>query len=269
MDQQDLEAQAARIRGIFADWEIHGALGVNRMRSLIRDVEGLARALLERGSATTELKAEIIDWVVRVRAEQEALNAASVAHGKSKRAQASDGRLPDAGSAGAKLRKQHSVPVRTFPQTKTFTYDTTDSRTANPGFVKRARIIPAAQRTVSVPKPAPLGTTRSALLFTKKLDQLREEVRRTGRRPRGAADAVLKARILALYQGRTASLASEHHGPVGLELEELARTLGTSISSYKASPGNTGYVPVPHELTFSKGGPVVSGGLPTLGRGHR
>lgn len=211
MNQQDLETQAARIRGVFADWEIHGALGVNRMRSLIRDVEGLARALLERGSATADLKAEIIDWVVRVRAEQEALNAASVAHGKSKRAEASVGRLPAVAPAGAKPRKQYSGPVRKAPQTKTFTYDTTDSRTANPGFVKRVRIIPAAKRTAPVPRPGPLGTSRSALLFTKKLDQLREEVRRAGRRPRGAADAVLKARILALYQGRTASLASEHH----------------------------------------------------------
>ena len=114
-----------------------------------------------------------------------------------------------------------------------------------------------------------MGSTRSAVLFTKKLDRLRDDVRQAARRPCGSGDSILKARIAELDHARTTSLENKYHQDVGDELNSFAKALGTTISSFRAAPGSFGYAAVPQELTFSKGGPVVSGGLPTLGRGHR
>jgi hypothetical protein len=171
-------------------------------------------------------------------------------------------RAPQKAPAARPVRKPE-------PRTTVFNYDTTDPRTKIPGFIKKPR-----QPYVSPPsplraRPAAFGTAPRALRFQLKLERLTDDVLRAGKRPRGSTDAVLHARIFELYQARLSTLDRAHHEKVGADLEALAKILGTAISSYRARPGSAGYTPVPHELTFSKGGPVVSGGLPTLGRGRR
>lgn len=73
MNIDDLEARADRIRGMVALLDAAAGRGEKRLCSIIKAVEGLARQLLEAGAADPELKAEIIAWVIRFRAEKERL----------------------------------------------------------------------------------------------------------------------------------------------------------------------------------------------------
>ncbi len=237
--------------------------GAEKQLRSIKAVEGLARQLLEAGAADPELKAEIIAWVIRFRAEKERLPdppPAKVLHSHSKRAL----------QTRAVREKPPAPQARKHePLTTIFDYDTTDPRTKQPGFIKKPRQPQASPPRPVRGRPAAFGTAPRALRFQLKLERLTDEVQRAGKRPRGSGDAVLQARIFELYQSRLSTLDRTHHDKVGADLEALAKLLGTAMSSYLAGPGSPGYTPVPHELTFTKGGPVVSGGLPTLGRGRR
>lgn len=257
MNNDDLKARADRIRGIVALLDTPAGHGEKRLRSIIKAVEGLARDLLEAGAADPALKAEIIAWVIRFRAEKERLPDPQPAKVVTAR------RPPRAMQRQVPPARQHE------PLTTVFDYDTTDPRTKQPGFIKKPRQPQVSLPSPLRPRPAVFGTAPRALRFQLKLERLTDEVQRAGKRPRGSGDAVLQARIFELYQARLSTLDRTHHDKVGADLESLARLLGTAMSSYRSGPGSPGYSPVPSELTFTKGGPVVSGGLPTLGRGRR
>lgn len=278
MNNGDLEVRADRIRGMVALLDAPAGRGEKRLRSVIQAVEGLARDLLEAGAADPGLKAEIIAWVIRFRAEKALLPALTEQAPKAMATRQPKATKPAASLTTprapktlkpAALHKAQQAPKHPEPFTRTFAYDTTDSRTMRSDFVKKARA-PHVKPPSPVRAPAAaLGTTPRALRFELKLERLSEDVRRAGKKPRGSADAVLQARILELYQTRLTVLDRVHHDKVGADLEALALILGTALSSFRSRPGSPGYTPVPHELTFTKGGPVVSGGLPTLGRGRR
>ncbi|WP_324642420.1 hypothetical protein [Pseudarthrobacter sp. LT1] len=272
MDAGDLAEEASRIRGMVASFDESGG-NQKLLRTVVSSIDDVAKLLLERGAADPNLKAEIIHWVLRFRADRERLQQLeSAAQVRPDEAEV----VHTANSASARAQKRGravsngKVPAPApAPHTEVFDYDTTDPRTKNPFFVKKPRKVAPAASTQPEMRPSYLGSTRSALLFTKKLDRLRDDVRQAARRPRGSGDSILKARIAELYHARTTSLENKYHQDVADELNSFAKALGTTISSFRAAPGSFGYAPVPQELTFSKGGPVVSGGLPTLGRGHR
>lgn len=263
MNNDDLEARANRIRGMVALLDAPAGRGEKRLRSVIQAVEGLARQLLDVGAADPELKAEIIAWVIRFRAEKERLPDPPPAKAVTVR------RPPRALQITARREPAAAPASKHEPITTVFNYDTTDPRTKQPGFIKKPRQPQVSRPSPLRPRPAVFGTAPRALRFQLKLERLTDDVLRAGKKPRGSGDAVLQARIFELYQSRLSTLERSHHEKVGADLEALAKTLGTAISSFRARPGSPGYTPVPEELTFSKGGPVVSGGLPTLGRGRR
>jgi hypothetical protein len=271
-----LAVEAIRVRSMISRLDAAGSDDL--LRTVINGVDTIAGKLLERGAADPALKAEIIQWVLRFRAEKEQFRDRPQPAAKAVQVPAA---APTSKAAPTALQSPRAMKRQRLesrgkatrpspvPHTEVFNYDTTDPRTKNPFFVKKPRQTAPAPALQHVKRPAPLGSTRSALLFTKKLEKLREDVRQAGRKPRSSADSILKARIAELYNARTTSLEAKHHEYVGDQLNSFALTLGTTIASFRAAPGSFGYVPVPQELTFTKGGPVVSGGLPTLGRGHR
>ncbi|WP_285248854.1 hypothetical protein [Pseudarthrobacter sp. efr-133-R2A-89] len=272
MDAGDLAEEASRIRGMVASFDESGG-NQKLLRTVVSSIDDIAKLLLERGAADPEVKAEIIHWVLRFRADgerfQQLESAAQVRPDETEvvhTANSASARALKRGRAVGRRKVPRPVPA---PITEVFDYDTSDPRTRNPFFVKKPREVALATSTQLEIHPSYLGSTRSALLFTKKLDRVRNDVRQAARRPRGSGDSILKARIAELYHACSTSLENKYHQDVVDELNSFAKALGTTISSFRAAPGSFGYVAVPQELTFSKGGPVVSGGLPTLGRGHR
>ncbi|MDQ0821030.1 hypothetical protein QFZ79_003402 [Arthrobacter sp. V4I6] len=189
-------------------------------------------ALLAAGSASPALKAEIIALVIRFRVE-----------------------------------KQRSEVIRPQAVTRTFDYDTTDPRSRNPYYADKNH----RQARKNRARRVNFGSTPSALQFGKDMAALREDV------DFALADAdkdpsFLLDRIVKLYRARKRALNSNYEHEVGDELDGMAISVaGTTAreATAHARPAVRFYKPVPDEVSpiFSK--QVVSGGLPTLGRGRR
>lgn len=146
------------------------------------------------------------------------------------------------------------------PVTHTFDYDTTDPRTQyDRRPAKKNRFLRSN-----------FGSTPRAIAFGKELLALRQDVEKALSTP-GTDPAFLLNRIVKLYQTRKAELKSNYEHEVGDELDGMAiRVAGiTAREAAAAVRSKTRFhKPVPDEVApiFTK--QVVSGGLPTLGRGR-
>jgi hypothetical protein len=247
-----LSVQADRIRGMIERLDDPGGSTERSLRAVIVEVEDIASTLLGFGKADPRLKEEILRWVVRFRDEGRNI----AAH-----------RLPSA--------PVQFIPVPDWPEatevpsersqrepvTRTFDYDTTDSRTRNPGFVNR-------RKTASA-KPFLLVTDGVTGGFAERFNDLQADIAGAAHDP-GRADALLK-RILGLHEVYKAELDWMYYRRVAEALESMAIQASGMTLKAAIQKGRTPnyYKGVPAEIGPIFDRKIVSGGLPTLGRGRR
>lgn len=160
-----------------------------------------------------------------------------------------------------KFRKERHPQRAVGPITHVFDYDTTDPRTKNNSRQgKKNRFLRSN-----------FGSSPRAIAFAHKLLELRQDVAEALTDP-GVDRASLLDRIVKLYQSRNSELKSNFNHEVGDELDGMAIRVG-GITAREAAAATRSmtifHKPVPDEVApiFTKG--VLSGGLPTLGRGRR
>lgn len=235
MNVFSLDERAARFRGLVALLEKGSAKAQARLLPpVIEQAEELAAELLSAGGAEPELKAEIIAWVVRFRAEKDRIEA--------------------------------SKPE---PVTRAFSYDTSDPRTQNPGFVK----ISIAERRAAAAAakgPTVFGKDESAVTFSRDLARLRSDIEEgNGSFPSDDEKASLVARLVELHKAHKTAVHWRYHRDLVSELDLMAiRVTGKPLRA-AAKPVQRFHQPVPAELAPMFGRQVVSGGLPALGRRSR
>lgn len=230
-----LEARAARFRILVerldAGWPKTEA---RLLPTVIDQAEELAAQLLAVEAAVPELKAEIIAWVLRFRAEKQRIDA-----------------------------------LKPEPETRTFNYDTSDPRTKNPYFVnvslaeRRAAATAAKRRTN-------FGEDEDAKAFGRELVQLRADVEAVGVSdvPVHVKDSLV-ARIAALHKLHKKAVHRRYHQDLVSEMNDMAiRISGKPLQEAKKG-AQVLHRPVPAEIAPIFGRQVVSGGLPTLGRRSR
>lgn len=230
-----LEARVARFRILVERLDVGSPKAQARLLPTVIDAaEDLAAQLLATGVAVPELKAEVIAWVLRFRAEKERIDA-----------------------------------LKPEPVTRTFNYDTSDPRTSNPNFVKvslaerRAGAIAARRRTN-------FGKDEDAQAFGGELAQLRADVEAAGVSdvPDHVMDSLV-SRIAALHKIHKKVVHWRHHQDLVSELNDMAiRISGKPLKEAKKE-AQVLRGPVPDEVAPIFGRQVVSGGLPTLGRRRR
>ncbi|MFJ6313695.1 hypothetical protein [Pseudarthrobacter oxydans] len=199
---------------------------------VIDEAEDLGAQLLAAGVAAPKLKAEIIAWVIRFRAEKQRIDA-----------------------------------FKPAPVTHTFNYDTSDPRTKDPNFVnvslaeRRAASIAARRRTN-------FGKDEDAKSFGRELAQLRADVEAAGFSdvPDHVTDSLV-SRIEALHKVHKKVVHWRYHQDLVSELNDMAiRISGKPLKEAKKKEAQVFRRPVPDEVGPIFGRQVVSGGLPTLGR---
>lgn len=246
MHKKDLAAEADAIRAMIARLPLAGNRKDDRVRAVIGRVEGIAQHLLQLGAADPDLKAEIIGWVVEFRSESARLQA-SAARSDSSRPRLSPPAVPGDDPAE--------------PSTKVFDYNTTDNRT--PYQRRRTR----KNRWLRVN----FGSTPSAIAFGERMVALRQDVEKAFGTP-GSDPSLLLDRIVRLYETRKDYLGSNYEHEVRDELDGMAiRVAGTTAREVvaKRRPKTPVHRSVPNEVAPIFGKQIVSGGLPTLGRGRR
>lgn len=230
-----LEARVARFR-IFVERLDAGSpeTQARLLPMVIHGAEELAAQLLAAGVAEPELKAEIIAWVLRFRAEKQRIDA-----------------------------------LKPAPVTRTFNYDTSDPRTNNPNFVKvslaeRRAAATAAKRRTN------FGNDKEAKAFGRELVQLRADVEAAGVSdvPDHVMDSLV-SRIATLHQIHKKAVHRRFHEDLVSELNVMAiRISGKPLKDAKKET-QVLRRPVPDDVGPIFGRQVVSGGLPTLGRRKR
>jgi hypothetical protein len=227
-----LEARVARFRILVERLDAGNPEAQARLLpTVIHQAEDLAAQLLAAGVAAPELKAEIIAWVRRFRAEKQRVDA-----------------------------------FKPEPVTHTFSYDTSDPRTKDPNFVKvslaerRAAAIAARRRTN-------FGKDEDAKAFGRELAQLRADVEAAvvNDLPDHVTNSLV-SRIEALHKIQKKVVHWRYHQDLVSEFNDMA--IRISGKPLKEAKKETPVIrrPVPDEVAPIFGRQVVSGGLPTLGR---
>ncbi|MCD5341507.1 hypothetical protein LR392_04595 [Arthrobacter sp. AK04] len=255
MNNDDLAARADRIRGMVALLDGPAGRSEKRLRAVIQSVNGLANQLLTAGAADPALKAEIIAWVIRFRAEKAQLPAAPPTESVNQRSP-----LP---LQSHELPEQETAPSPQVPEprTRTFDYDTTDSRTVyDRRGAKKNRWLRSN-----------FGSSPKAIEFSQKILALRQDVEEALSSP-DTDPSFLLVRIVNLYVTRKAALKTNYEHEVCDELDGMAiRVAGITAREAAAAARSKvrHHKPVPAEVAPIFTRQVVSGGLPTLGRGRR
>lgn len=230
-----LEARVARFRILVERLDVGSPKAQARMLPTVIDqAEELAAQLLAAGTAVPELKAEIIAWVLRFRAEKQRIDA-----------------------------------LKPAPVTRTFNYDTSDPRTNNPYFVKvslaeRRAAATAAKRRTN------FGEDEDAKAFGRELAQLRADVEAAG--ISDVPDEVknsLVPRIAALHKIHKKAVHWRYHQDLVSELNDMAIRISGKLLKEATKEAQVLRRPIPEEVAPIFGRQVVSGGLPTLGRRRR
>lgn len=163
------------------------------------------------------------------------------------------------------------VPAAIEPDaalTRTFDYDTSDPRTKKSGFVKKRY----EDRRHLPDKYYSLGGDEGAITFARDLRNLSKDI--SNRQPTwGSAEAdELLNRVLRLYKECGTRLHRKYHSRVHQELDSLAlRVCGRNVKNTieMRQARHRIYRGVPAEIRPIFRGGIVSGGLPTMGRGRR
>lgn len=216
------------------------------LRTVIGQVEEIATQLLGTSEADADLKAEIIAWVIRFRQE----------HGMLGKAQS---------NVLFRSAPQRAEPSKT-PTTRRFDYDTSDPRTQDPTFAEKR----AGRRRPAENKPYTFGADPQSKAFTEKLDKLRTDINDHTHTPGSQESTHLLNRVLDLHKIYKAQVHWKYYDRVGDELDSMAlRLSGDNVGRIIEKSRNPRlHKGVPAEIgpIFSR--QVVSGGLPTLGRGR-
>lgn len=235
MNVFSLDERAARFRGLVTQLEKGNAkVQARLLPAVIEQAEELAEQLLSAGGAEPALKAEIIDWVVRFRADKDRIQAS-----------------------------------RQEPVTHTFSYDTSDPRTKDPGFVK----ISIAERRAAAAearRPTNFGNQESAVTFSHDLARLRADMEEVDKDfLTGQARESLVTRLVELYKAHKTAVHWRYHRDLVSELDLMAIRVSGKPLRAAAKPAQKFHQPVPDEVAPMFGRQVVSGGIPTLGRRSR
>lgn len=246
-----MQEHAEYVRSLISRLDSHEGSDESALREVVGQVEEIAVRLLGIGMADRQLKAEVISWVIRFRQER--------------------GRLARAQVATVFISPPPHAPravERQLPVTRTFDYDTRDPRTREAAFVKER----PGRRRPAANKPYAMGTDPNAMAFANRLDKLRVDINDQGRHSLGSPEAnELLRRVLELHKTRKAHLHWKFWSRVSEELDTMALRVGgqniRKITEKRRGPRLHQGVPAEIGPIFSR--QVVSGGLPTLGRGRR
>jgi hypothetical protein len=247
----DLQEHADYVRSLISRLDATEGFDESALKEVIGQVEEVAARLLGIGKADAQLKAEVISWVVRFRQER----------GRLARAQVETVVISPPARAPRTVARQ-------LPVTRTFDYDTRDPRTRGAAFVKER----PGRRRPAVNKPYALGTDPNAMAFANMLDRLRVDINDQGPHALGSPEAnELLLKVLELHKTYKARLHWKFWSRVGEELDTMALRVGgqnlRKITEKHRGPRLHQGVPAEIGPIFSR--QVVSGGLPTLGRGRR
>lgn len=257
-----LASHAAAIRVMVAEFDAGGATELAQLRIIVGQVEAIASRLLRLGGCPPELKTEIIEWVRRFRPMRADL-AAEKARARHARSLTSP-KAPGTKEAPVGKRRTES------PYTRQFKYDTSDPRTQDPNFVREPKYMRRARESA---ERLNLGETAVGQHLAAQLTRVSFEMgwinASAASKEHGTDTSNLESiettlvRLNAIVE--TAVLESGVRKRALVELNALgerAQDLRNTATAQRARSR----VSVPAELRLTRGGPTVSGGLPTMGR---
>jgi hypothetical protein len=255
-------------------WDVYPEFQTpGRLAKTKKAVDVLAARLLSAGSAAPEDKADVIAWVVRFRTEKATV--LSEPPPAADKASSPVAAAEETSSPAARKKAHHESKASPNITAK-------QKRVAMPPASAKASMRKPPARQASGRNPAVNGLTArdtaapkgrgakhlaefdvledryEAIAFARGILSEVEEMRR-----RRAASQLLAD--LDDYQQRTRGSVAEVFYDKVLEDFRRWRT-GLKAIAWSSAPGSVSYARVPSELSSRRGGPVVSGGLPTLGR---
>lgn len=218
------------------------------LREVVSEVQAIKTASLVVEELDDDLETEISGWIDRFCKSPQTMRPADIL-------------FLEPGAADFKARDNGGSLTRTFD------YDTSDPRTQDPTFVKNS---PNKRRTAPN-KSYPIGSDEKALIFAQELNALRAEVLGKGHIPRSPTSEEILLRVLALYKACSTRIHWKYQARVRRELDTFAlQVSGENIKrNLERSRSKELYREVPAEVGPIFGGHIVSGGLPTMGRGRR
>jgi hypothetical protein len=274
MGKTSFSTHVANVRSSVHAWDVYPEFQTpGRLAKTKKAVDVLAARLLSAGSAAAEDKADVIGWVVRFRTEEvtvlsepppaadKASSPVAAAEETSSPAARKKARRESEASPKTTAKQKRVATPPASTKTSTRKPPTRQASARNPavnGLAARGTAAPKGRGVKHRAEFAVLEDRYEATAFARGILSEVEEMRR-----RRAASQLLAD--LDDYQQRTrGSVAEVFYDNVLVDFRRW-RT-GLKAIAWSSAPGAVSYAPVPSELSSRRGGPVVSGGLPTLGR---
>lgn len=275
-EKMDLEEQVETVRSAIAEFRTTGL----KESQLKREISILASEILSSARISSEMKIEVSNWlmgnytkpvVARIKAKE------AKSRGRSRPSnlsQQKSRRTPSPSNSMAPSLPDDSIRVRRDEMS--FTRKTAPTARTRPNALPARRAIvppPAKSQDETVPTRVPqyarrFGNSTASIAFAMKLDAcvaaiahlISEERTATGHAS-NRQDLITRINELRkesqLMRGYTHDLANR-------ELDDAENRLHHARALLRRP-----YSPVPHDIGWENPRQVYSGGLPTMGKGHR